>query len=290
MDLVSTYSISFNRFAVNMNGNTIVFYNYLGRRFLLVRKNDYRRLYNFTYDELQKIKFISWSEKGENLVICHTDEVTAFNIYTKKTELRLSVDKMVLGAYLLDNRKILLEYQKEIKLINQCAQSECSFYIDSYTKAKNRIVFIFDGYLTVLNLDFIVLFQRFISYCQIKQFDIYKNKYYYNEDGIIKGVDYVFECKDEISEFKLTKNFVYCYSKKNLKIFEKHSDSVLLALEADSFFLDKSREILYLLYDNSFLVYKKPRKCYLFQMIEGNITYKEREYEFDLSDNVELIP
>ncbi|ELA48225.1 hypothetical protein VCUG_00266, partial [Vavraia culicis subsp. floridensis] len=290
MDLVSRYSIAFDRFAVNMNGDSIVFYNYLGKSFLLIRKSDFRRLYDFKCDEWQEIKFISWSEKGENLVICYNEEVIAFNIYSKRTEFCLSVDREIRCAYLLDNRKILLEYPNEIKLVNQCAQSECSFYIDSYTKTRNRIVFIFDGCLTVLSLDFIVLFQRFISYARVQQFDVYKSKYYCNVDGTVKGVDYVFELTGEISEFRLTKNFIYCYNKNEIKVFEKHSDALLLALKADTFFIDKKNEVLYLLHGNSFLMYQKPRKQYLFQMIDENILYKEKEHEFDLSDDVELIP
>lgn len=290
MDLVSRYPVAFDRFAVNMNGDSIVFYNYLGKSFLLIRKSDFKQLYDFKCDEWQEIKFISWSEKGENLVICYDEEVIDFNIYSKRTEFRLSVDREIRCAYLLDNRKILLEYPNEIKLVNQCAQSECSFYIDSYTKTKNRIVFIFDGYLTVLSLDFIVLFQRFVSYARVQQFDVYRSKYYCNVDGTVKGIDYVFELTGGISEFRLTKNFIYCYNKNEIKVFEKHSDALLLALKADSFFIDKKNEVLYLLHGNSFLMYQKPRKRYLFQMIDENILYKEKEHEFDLSDDVELIP
>lgn len=289
MDAFLTKSMPFDRFAVNTTGNTIVFYNYLGSSISVVQKSSLTKIFDFPLARFPPIRSITWSAKGESLVI-NCSQVIALNIYTRDHEYLYDSESEPENAFLLDNRKLLLGFKDEIRLKNRSSMTESSFFVDAYIKAADRIVFVYDGCLTVLNLDFVVLFQKIISFDLVRQLDIYGKKYYFMEKKEIRGIDLVFALKEEIEGFKLTRDLVYTYSKEKLKVFSKHSEEMLLEKAPGYFFIDKDKDVLYILEGNYFCIYKKRTKSYTFTLIENNITYKEKEHEFDLSDDVEQIP
>lgn len=291
MNLQYKFTTPAKCFSACEKNNGIVFYKYDGNKIGIWNRKEMKILYEFNFGMESVIRNINWSDLGDCIVIV-TNMIIVFNVYSKKIEFRYLPDRLKLKqAFLLKNRKLMIENcSKSIQLISYSSQIEYTYHYDYYTRTDDRIFFVLNGVLNVLDLNFETIFCKMLSFNSINLFEIYKRKVYFVDKNQIMGIDYVFHLEEKIDNFQITKKYIFVEFDNQIYVYEKHTDKHILRLDFLEYWIEKKTNIIFCLNKNIFYIYKPIDEDLKFQMIQKKIEFKEQEHEFDLSDEMIEIP
>lgn len=189
MNRVDQFSTECRKFAWSPE-NKLAFYKCEENVISIYICNKKKMWYTYQFGSESVIKHVNWSDLGENLVIT-ADSVIVFNVYTKEIEFRyITGSGKISKAYLLKNRKLLIElYKKKLELINHLGQIEITYYFTAYEKYKDKIFLLLNGVIYTLDNNFQTIDQYVISFSKINSFTIYNKKVYHFEENKIHQLE-----------------------------------------------------------------------------------------------------
>lgn len=292
--LVHDFAIKCRKFTWSPE-NRLVFYKCEQNTVIIYNYNKKKVWYSYQFGSETAIKHINWSDIGENLVVI-ANGVIVFNIFTQNIEFRYITDSgRIIQAYLLTNRKLLLELvRNRLQLIDQFGQLEITYFFTAYKKYKNRVFLLFNGVLYTLNINLKTLDQYVVSFNQVNSFNVYNRKVYLLEkikqdksdvSYIIRGRDFAFYLENELDSFQISKKFLFAQKGETVRVFNKHSQEDILTSGFSDFYVDADNERLFILNKGILKIYDGTKTDYSFKLIDSRKVYIEEEHEFDSSDD-----
>jgi hypothetical protein len=235
---------------------------------------------------------VTWSLRADLILATDTGGVSLVEIETGCVIKRIEKPG-IFNSYLLTNNKILVVYQNRLCFLEGCGAKDTEYFYDYYFVYKNvLILFICDSLITVMNCDQKI--HRIISAPPVIydnfRVNITKNQILFMNGYNIWGKHTKICLNDLCSRppdgFYTSKGYLSLYFKtdKNLVIYDLETKKESLVLGADVYCA--SDNYLFVISDGILSCYfERPNIPKDFCFIDKNIEYKEKENEFDVSDD-----
>lgn len=287
MDIV--YKKEINKKSIRVSKDFIVFFTRNNKDYLIMNLlNSIVTTVRTNY----RIKNIQTTQT--NIFIIYENFVLKVDINTLKTTATIGKKNVTNLFFLNDAQKtkfyIVKDNNVQMKNINleKCVsiKSKNYFLIPEsyflYTQGDMLILYSLNGKIYENN------------FCgKLVYADIYNNKLYLYANHKIYGHDlniYLDEIIDsfEPTKFIIVKNEIFLFSENDseLRLYEKNMKNLIFKCKATNFYYCRINERLFVMYKECFIIYKRTN-CYEvpFKLIKKEITYLEKEDEFDESDN-----